>query len=213
MTHKARFVGSLRRLGASTLVALTLALGSTPALANSITATSPTSGAVLGIAPNAVSVTGTTALSEQGSTIAVTDPHGSQVDDGSVTISDTTAVIGLKPLTTAGVYTVTYSLVSATDAPLTGSYTFLFNAPATVTSSSPTPIASATPAAGKGTHTADIFVIILMVFAIFVGIFLLWYARMLLREWQAKKRKSRAKSAARSSAAARKAKIDRPEKE
>jgi hypothetical protein len=143
-------------------------------------------------------VTGTTTLSDQGSTISVTDPSGLQVDDGSVTITDTTAVIGLKPLIAPGVYTVTYSLVSSTDAPLTGSYTFLFNAPATASSASPTPTQtiSVVPAT-KGSHTADIFVIILMVFAIFVGLFLLWYARLLLRERQANKRRSRSKSAAR----------------
>ena len=117
--------------GALLLVCAALTLAPTQALANSLTSTSPAAGAVLGTAPNAVSVTGTTTLSDQGSTISVTDPSGLQVDDGSVTITDTTAVIGLKPLIAPGVYTVTYSLVSSTDAPLTGSYTFLFNAPAT----------------------------------------------------------------------------------
>jgi len=184
--------------GALLLVCAALAIAPTQALANSLTSTSPAAGAVLGTAPNAVSVTGTTTLSDQGSTISVTDPSGLQVDDGSVTITDTTAVIGLKPLIAPGVYTVTYSLVSSTDAPLTGSYTFLFNAPATASSATPTPAqtTSVVPA-GKGTHTADIFVIILMVFAIFVGLFLLWYARLLIRERQANKRRSRSKSAAR----------------
>jgi methionine-rich copper-binding protein CopC len=167
----------------------------THALANTLTTSSPAAGAVLGVAPNAVSVTGTTTLSDQGSTISVTDPTGLQVDDGSVTITDTTAVIGLKPLVAPGVYTVTYSLVSATDAPLTGSYTFLFNAPAAVASATPTPTQSVTVVpASKGTHTADIFVIILMLFALLVGLFLLWYARLLLRERKANKRKSRSKS-------------------
>ena len=192
----------------STVVLLiaTLLVSPTAAIANTLTTTSPASGAVLGTAPNAVSVTGTTALSDQGSTISVTDPRGLQVDDGSVTINDTTAVIGLKPLIAAGVYTVTYSLVSATEAPLTGSYTFLFNAPASVTSASPTPTQSASTApVNKGTHTADIFVISLMVFALFVGIFLLWYARMLIRERKTAKRKARTRTA---SSTAKKPKAD-----
>jgi len=189
---------SARISGALLLVCAALALAPTQALANSLASSSPAAGAVLGTAPNAVSVTGTTTLSDQGSTISVTDPSGLQVDDGSVTVSDTTAVIGLKPLIAPGVYTVTYSLVSSTDAPLTGSYTFLFNAPATASSASPTPTQtiSVVPAT-KGSHTADIFVIILMVFALLVGLFLLWYARLLLRERQANKRRSRSKSAAR----------------
>ncbi len=173
-------------------------LASPAATANTLTATSPASGAVLVAAPNAVSVTGTSVLTDQGSTISVTDPSGLRVDDGSLTVSDTTAVIGLKPLTAAGVYTVTYNLVSTTDAPVTGSYTFLFNAPASISSPSPVPQeSSSTAASSKGSHTADIFVIILMVFALFVGIFLIWYARMLVRERQADKRRSRAKRSTR----------------
>jgi len=187
--HKARVSSTVA------LLLATLLMAPTHALANTLTTSSPAAGAVLGVAPNAVSVTGTTTLSDQGSTISVTDPTGLQVDDGSVTITDTTAVIGLKPLVAPGVYTVTYSLVSATDAPLTGSYTFLFNAPAAVASATPTPTQSVTVVpASKGTHTADIFVIILMLFALLVGLFLLWYARLLLRERKANKRKSRSKS-------------------
>jgi hypothetical protein len=139
----------------------------------------------------------------------VSDPSGSRVDDGSITINDTTAVIGLKPLIAAGVYTVTYTLVSSTDTPLTGSYTFLFNAPASLSSPSPTPTQSVSAApANKASHTADIFVIILMIFAIFVGVFLLWYARMLLRERQLTKRKSRSRKRTPSSQSARKKKAD-----
>ena len=190
--HKARVSSTVA------LLLATLLMAPNHALANTLTTSSPAAGAVLGVAPNAVSVTGTTTLADQGSTISVTDPTGLQVDDGSVTITDTTAVIGLKPLIAAGVYTVTYSLVSATDAPLTGSYTFLFNAPAAVASATPTPTQSVTVVpASKGTHTADIFVIILMLFALLVGLFLLWYARLLLRERKANKRKSRSKAAAR----------------
>ena len=177
------------------LIVGALVLVSPVATANTLTATSPASGAVLVAAPNAVSVTGTSVLTDQGSTISVTDPSGLRVDDGSLTVSDTTAVIGLKPLTAAGVYTVTYNLVSTTDAPVTGSYTFLFNAPASISSPSPTPQESSpTAVSSKGSHTADIFVIILMVFALFVAIFLIWYARMLVRERQADKRRSRAKT-------------------
>jgi len=184
-------------------------MSANPAVANTLTATSPTSGAVLSSAPNAISVTGTSSLTDQGTTLSVTDPSGSRVDDGSLTINDTTAVIGLKPLIAAGVYTVTYTLVSSTDAPLTGSYTFLFNAPASLSSPSPTPTQSVSVApANKASHTADIFVIILMLFAIFVGIFLLWYARMLLRERQRAKRKSHSRKSSPASKTTRQKKAD-----
>ena len=165
-----------------------------PASANILTGSSPAAGAVLAVAPNAISVTGNSPLSEQGSTLSVTDPTGLQVDDGSLTINESTAVIGLKPLTAAGVYTVTYNLVSATDAPLMGSYTFLFNAPAAISSPTPTPAQSSAAPTTKVNHTVDIFVIILMVAAVFVGLFLLWYARMLIREQQENKRRARSRS-------------------
>jgi len=169
-------------------------MAASPASANSLTSSSPAAGAVLAAAPNAISVTGNSPLSEQGSTLSVTDPTGLQVDDGSLTINESTAVIGLKPLTAAGVYTVTYNLVSATDAPLMGSYTFLFNAPAAISSPTPTPAQSSAAPTTKVNHTVDIFVIILMVAAVFVGLFLLWYARMLIREQQENKRRSRSRS-------------------
>ena len=172
-----------------------VAFAPTSAFANTLTSTSPTSGAVLALAPNAVSVTGTSPLTDQGSTLSVTDPSGHQVDDGSLTINESTAVIGLKPLSAPGVYTVSYNLVSTSAIPLVGSYTFLINAPAAISSPTPTPVQSSSAPAVKANHTVDIFVIILMVFAIFVGLFLLWYARMLIREQQAEKRSARRKSA------------------
>ncbi len=186
-------------VGLALLIAPTLApsIAISPAMANTLTSSSPASGAVLASAPNAVSVTGTSALTDQGTTLSVTDPSGLRVDDGSLTITDASAVIGLKPLIAAGVYTVTYTLISTSDAPLTGSYTFLFNAPAALASPSATPVVTTTaPATNKSSHTADIFIIIMMIFAIFVGLFLVWYARMLLRERQADKRKARSRKKA-----------------
>jgi len=194
----------MKKVAITGLLGFILILAPSLAQANTLSSTSPISGAVLASAPNAVSVSGTSPLTDQGTTLSVTGPSGIRVDDGSLTISDTTAVVGLKPLTAAGVYTVTYTLVSTTDTPLTGSYTFLFNAPAALTSPTATPVATtAAPPSSKSSHTADIFVIILMVFAIFVGLFLVWYARMLLRERAANKRSSRAKKSKRAAPAKR----------
>lgn len=188
----------MKKLLSGLLITAVVVFAPSSAVANTLTSTVPASGAVLALAPNAVSVTGTSPLTSQGSTLSVTDPTGLQVDDGSLTINESTAVIGLKPLTAPGVYTVSYNLVSTSDVPLMGSYTFLFNAPAAISSPTPTPVQSSTAPVVKVNHTVDIFVIILMVFAIFVGLFLLWYARMLIREQQAKKRSARRKSAKKS---------------
>ncbi len=151
--------------------------------ANSVVSTVPAVGAVLSQAPNAVSVTAATPLLPDGNSLAVTDPNGLKVDDGSLTIADTTAVVGLKPLTVTGIYTVAYTLLSPTDDPVTGSYTFLFNAPATVTSPSATP----TPSGGStaifkrstGSSSASITVYVFLGIATLVLLFLFWYARMI----------------------------------
>ena len=165
------------------------------ALANSLVSTSPVMGAVLSVAPNAVSVSAAVSLLTEGNSISVTDPTGKQVDDGSLTVSDMTAVIGVKPLTASGIYRVNYTLLSATDAPLTGSYTFLFNGPPSISSPSssaaPTPIQTLASKPAASNSSANLFVIILLVVAILVGLFLVWYARLIWNDSK-KLRKSKA---------------------
>lgn len=192
----------LASLAVAALASLTslllLTAGTNPALANAIASTSPAVGAVLAAAPNAVSVSATGTLLTDGNTLSVTDPSGAVVDDGSLTISDTTAVVGLKPLTVTGIYTVAYTLLSATDAPLTGTFTFLFNAPAAISSPSTSPAPSVStpsqkPAKAAGTSSsANVAVIALFVIATLVGLFLVWYARMIWSESKSRKRKKSA---------------------
>ena len=189
------------RFGAVALAALSLlAVGSQGASANSVVSSVPAVGAVLTQAPNAVSVTAATTLLADGNSLSVTDPNGVQVDDGSLTISDTTAVVGLKPLTVTGIYTVSYTLLSATDDPLTGSYTFLFNAPAVVTTPSalPTPTATsiAIPKKSSGSSAASITVLVFVGLATIVALFLIWYARMIWKQSRkARKRRSHERGA------------------
>ena len=171
------------------------AMLATPARANSVVSTVPAVGAVLSQAPNAVSVTAATTLLPDGNSLSVTDPNGVQVDDGSLTISDTTAVVGLKPLTVTGIYTVSYTLLSATDAPLTDSYTFLFNAPAVITTptASPTPVVThpIIPSNSSSSSAAKITVLVFLGLATVVALFLVWYARMIWRQSRkARKRRS-----------------------
>jgi methionine-rich copper-binding protein CopC len=187
----------LTLVGAGTLATVCLlSAGQSAASANSVVASVPAVGAVLSQAPNAVSVTAATSLLTDGNSLTVTDPNGAQVDDGSLTISDTTAVVGLKPLTVTGIYTVSYTLLSATDDPLTGSYTFLFNAPAVVTTPSAVPTPSTTsvavPNKSSGSSAATITVLVFVGIATLVAIFLLWYARMIIK--QSRKARKRRKS-------------------
>jgi len=190
------FAKASTQFGAVALAALSLlAVGSQGASANSVVSSVPAVGAVLIQAPNAVSVTAATTLLADGNSLSVTDPNGVQVDDGSLTISDTTAVVGLKPLTVTGIYTVSYTLLSATDDPLTGSYTFLFNAPAVVTTPSalPTPTATsiAIPKKSSGSSAASITVLVFVGLATIVALFLIWYARMIWKQSRkARKRRS-----------------------
>jgi len=179
----AKLIGSGSALLACLLFSL---VGTSSAEANSVVSTVPAVGAVLSAAPNAVSVSAATTLLTDGDSLTVTDPNGVQVDDGSLTISDTTAVVGLKPLTATGIYTVTYTLLSATDDPLTGSYTFLFNAPSVVTTQSAAPSPTATsisiPKKSGGSSAASITVLVFVGLATIVALFLVWYAQMIWKQ-------------------------------
>lgn len=179
----------LRAIAAATALLAWLPI---TAQANSLSSTSPASGAVVVVAPNAVSVVGTSPLQPDGNQLSVIDPKGNIVDDGSVTVSDASVVVGLKPLTAAGVYTVSYTLLAVGESPLQGSYTFLFNAPADMSSATPTPspvITKAATSTGTG-HGAVIFVIIIFLLGCAMLLFLIWYARTLWHQAQKKRRKA-----------------------
>jgi len=176
-----------------------ITLGLPNAQANTLVSSAPAVGAVLSIAPNAVSVTAATTLLADGNSLAVTDPNGTQVDDGSLTISDTTAVVGLKPLIATGIYTVSYTLLSATDTPLTGSYTFLFNAPAIISTpkavSTPTTNSVTTPQRTSSNGAANVAVLVFVGLATVVALFLMWYARLIwVQSRRARKRSSHDRS-------------------
>ena len=152
----------------------------TPAFANSITASVPKAGSVLTTSPNSIAISTAAALSEQGSLIVVNNPNGVAVDDGSITINGNTAEVGLTELVTTGVYTVNYTLLSDTDDPLTGSYTFMFNAPSSVGSPTPAPTQPASEPTVENQNLnggSNAFVYTLLVLAAFVFIFLIWYAK------------------------------------
>ena len=132
-------------------VALLGFIGITSASANSLITTTPTSGSTVTAAPTSVTLTSQVALLPDANEMVVTDPAGVRVDDGTLTVSDVNATIGLKTLTDSGIYRVSYVLYSEGDVPLEGSFTFNFSAPSVITpdNPTPTPTKSQTPASSS----------------------------------------------------------------
>jgi methionine-rich copper-binding protein CopC len=161
-------------------IVLFLFLGISDVSANTLVSTNPISGSTLSVSPSNVTVTGQATLladAPDAISISVTDPNGARVDDGTITISDMSATVGVKELVESGIYTVSYSLASEGEAALEGSFTFKFQAPSVISSATPTPEPTQTPASSSwGTNA---FVIVLLVVALFVTIGLSLYARKL----------------------------------
>jgi methionine-rich copper-binding protein CopC len=154
--------------------------------ANELISADPASGSTVLVSPSAVTITTLLPLMTDGNSVEVTDPSGNRVDDGTLAIADTEALVGLIPLTVGGYYTVTYTLLAENDVPLTGNYRFNFTAPDSISSQSPTPIAieataSAQPSAGSSKGT-DFLVIMLLVLSIFILIGLGMYARKIFKD-------------------------------
>lgn len=165
-----------------------------PAHATSVVNTSPTAGSVLSVAPTAITVKANANLLAGANDLSVTDPTGARVDDGSVQIQGAVLMVGLKPLKSSGLYTVSYTLMAIDDAPITGSFTFLYNAPDELALPTPVPTETPTSNSTKANHVTDIFVIGLMVFAFVLLIFLSRYARQTFKTPSKSSRRARQKS-------------------
>ena len=147
-----------RHLAAALAIFMILAPAfTTAALANSLTATSPTAGSVLSVAPNAISMTTANPLLDQGNLIVVNDPNG------------------------VAVYTVNYTVLAANEAPVAGSFTFQFKAPSVVSAPSTpavSPSTSKKAVSSQSTNSgADTFVYVLLLLAFLVFVFLIIYAK------------------------------------
>jgi len=80
-------VSQVKRLAAVfTALGFTLLLAS-PALANSLVATSPIAGSTLKVEPSAVTITVEITPMDMGNEVTVTDPSGRRVDDGTLTVA------------------------------------------------------------------------------------------------------------------------------
>ena len=172
-----KFATFARAIAAISIAVISIA----PAEANTLVSTSPIAGATVKSAPSAVTITTELPLLDAANEIIVTDPSGSRVDDGTLTIVNNEIVAGLKTLTTPGLYTVNYSLLAENDVPLNGSYTFSFSTPVIAT-----PIATPEPTTpgkivGNNIGTS-IFAIALLVLAVIVTIGLFLYARRLYKD-------------------------------
>ena len=152
------------------------------AFANTIVSTSPPSAQTFETPPSAVTITTESALLPEGHEITVTDPAGARVDLGLINAVDVTAMVDLKPLTKSGIYTVTYSLLSENDVPLTGRFTFNYSSPTIEPSASPIPTQTSTPMPSGNNLGTTLFVIGLLLAALVVAIALVRYARKLYNE-------------------------------
>lgn len=151
------------------------------ASANSLITTSPISGSTVTTAPTSVTLTSQVALLPDANEIVVTDPAGVRVDDGTLTVNDVTATIGLKSLVDSGIYRVSYVLYSEGDVPLEGSFTFNFSAPSVITPDEPSPTPTQTQTPASSSWGTNVFIIFILVTAFFVFIGLALYARKLFR--------------------------------
>ena len=166
-------------------ILLLIFLGIPSASANTLVSTSPISGSTLSISPTNVTVTGNVTLladAPDANSITVTDPNGIRVDDGTITISDMSAIVGIKPLVESGMYTVTYFLASEGDIPLEGSFTFKYQAPSVISTANPTPEPTQSQTPAGSSWGTNFFVIVLLLLAILVTVGLSLYARKLFAD-------------------------------
>ena len=171
---------TLKRIAALIgVIGLTFFIAS-PALANSLVATSPIAGATLKVAPSAVTISVEITPMDMGNEVTVTDPAGRRVDDGTLTVAGNDIIIGMKPIKDSGVYKVSYNIISEMDVPLEGSFIFNFSTP---TISVPEEVVPSTPAKVEGSDFAtNLFVIGLLVTSLIVLIALALYARKIFNE-------------------------------
>lgn len=151
-----------------------------PALANSLVATSPIAGTTLKVAPSAITISVEITPMDMGNEITITDPAGRRVDDGTLTVAGNDLIVGMKEIKDAGIYKVSYNIISELDVPLVGSFIFNFSTPAISTPEEVVPTTAAkTDASNFGTN---LFVIGLLLASLIVLIALALYARKIFRE-------------------------------
>jgi methionine-rich copper-binding protein CopC len=162
-----------------------LSFSSHSAGANTLVSTSPISGSTVSVSPTNVTITGQLPLladAVDANVITVKDPNGDRVDDGTISISDLSASVGLKPLVVTGMYKVSYSLLSDGDIPLEGDFSFKYLAPSNIAPIEPTPEPTQSQTPASSSWATNVFVILLLFGALIVTIGLSLYARKILSD-------------------------------
>jgi methionine-rich copper-binding protein CopC len=149
----------IRQLLTGVLAAMTLVSvlfgAAVPASAHDVAeSTSPASGATVAAPPEKVSITFNRNPLSLGSQILVSDAAGNSWADGSVEIVDNVASQRLRQGAPAGVFTVSWRIVSSDSHPIEGTFTFTATAgapgstaaPAVPTLTTPEPGVTVTPA-------------------------------------------------------------------
>lgn len=137
-----------RRSLALALILFSALTSANAAWAASVVSSNPAVGASVASAPTQVTITADGPLAQMGNSIEVTDPSGLRVDDGSLQVSGSTALVGIKSLTNTGLYTVAYQLIYADGQNLNSSYTFTLTAtgsPTATPTPTPTPVETLPP--------------------------------------------------------------------
>ena len=161
----------LTRILQTLIVASICALTTLPAYAFDLVSADPSINSTITTAPSAVTLTFSSEVTETGSSLSVRAPSGMNVDDGSLLIDGANVLVGLKKLSERGKYTVTYQFMNLDGEMLSGNYSFTYNAPAEI--SSPTPSQeSPSEATGKSSRATDIFMIGLLITSFLVLIFI-----------------------------------------
>ena len=136
-----------------------------------LTSSSPAAGSSITSAPSVATITFSNSIGDVGNSVTVTAPNGDRVDDGSLQIADTKVLVGLKPLTIGGEYSVEYEVATSEGETLIGRYKFTFVAPAVLSSTTPESSESPTPDLNKETKSSkatDFFMMGLLVLSILV---------------------------------------------
>jgi hypothetical protein len=92
------------------------------------------------------------------------------------------AIVGVKPLTESGMYTVTYFLAAEGEVPLEGSFTFKYQLPSVISTANPTPEPSQSQTPASSSWGTNFFVILLLILAVVVTVGLSLYARKLFTD-------------------------------
>ncbi|HZF90635.1 copper resistance CopC/CopD family protein [Streptomyces sp.] len=115
-------------------VAAALLAGAAPASAHAaLTSSDPRQGAVVGKAPEQVSLTFSETVSLSDDALRVLDPKGGRADTGEARGTGATYTVKLRPGLPDGTYTVSYQVVSADSHPVVGAFTFSIGAPSATT--------------------------------------------------------------------------------